>query len=66
VSVAIAIVLAAGAFLVQTYALDRYVEEWWPVVILILSVVTWGASQGIYTTVGAIGRVVEGGNSKPK
>jgi len=50
VSVIVSVVLALGAFLVQRYGWDRYMEEWWPVVVLVMGSVTWGTSQAAYNT----------------
>ena len=56
VSVVVAAVLAVGVTLIQRYGLGAYIEEWWPVVVLVVGAGGWTVSQGIYTTGKQIGK----------
>lgn len=62
VSVVAAVVLAVGAYAVQRFGLASYVEEFWPLVLLVLGSVTWGTSQAVYSTVKASKRWNEEGD----
>lgn len=47
-SLALAVVLGTGVYLIQAYNLSEYLETVWPLVVLILNATTWAMSQGIY------------------
>lgn len=53
VSVVVAAVLAGGAYVVQRFGLGSYVEEFWPLVLLVIGAVTWGTSQAVHNTIKA-------------